>query len=370
MVEKTLNVAVVGAGGIGKHHAEAIAGLNGATLTAICDIDPTRARALAEATGAPRHGADLSTMLTEGGIDAVSICTDHGSHRRLVDVCAKAGVHCIVEKPLSIRLSDAIRMVETAKVAGITMGAIFQRRFVPAAQRMKAAIVAGRIGAVTAAECIAHLGRDQAYFDQADWRGTWAGEGGGALMNQAIHMVDMLQWMVGDPVEIYGRWATLKHGAYANVEDTTVATVAFANGALASIQALTTLDPPYGFRLVVHGLSGATLGLREWPELTQAVTDPWTLEDQPDPREPWELTGETRPGFPMFHKVQLQDFVDAIRAGREPAVTGAEGVKALQMIKGIYLSQHRRMPVRLPLSDDDIAEVERFDTSGWGEVEP
>src|SRR4051812_693131 len=307
MTDRILNVAVAGAGGIGKHHAEAIASLTGARLAAICDIDADKARALADATGAPRHGADLAEMLAEGGIDAVSICTDHGSHGKLVRTCAKAGVHCIVEKPLSIRLSDAIGMVEAVQSAGVTMGAIFQRRFFPAAQRMKAAIVAGRIGPVTSAECIAHLGRDQAYFDQADWRGTWAGEGGGALMNQAIHMVDMLQWMVGDAVEIYGRWATLKHGAYANVEDTTVAVATFANGAIASIQALTTLEPPYGFRLTVHGLSGATLGLREWPELTQAVTDLWTPTDQPDPREAWETTGESRAGFPAFHRAQLQD---------------------------------------------------------------
>jgi predicted dehydrogenase len=361
-MQNSLGLAVVGAGNIGRRHAKAITELSGAHLAAVCDIDAARARALAEQHGVSRHGTSLAGMLKQGGIDAVTICTDHGSHRRLLEICAASGVHCIVEKPLSIRLSEAMRMVETAKAAGITFGAIFQRRFVPAAQRMKAAIDAGRIGRVTSAECIAHLGRDSAYFAQADWRGTWAGEGGGALMNQAIHMVDMLQWMVGDALEIYGRWATLKHGDYSNVEDTTVATVSFANGALASIQALTTLDPAYGFRLAVHGTSGATLGLREWPELTQAVTDLWTLTDQPDPREPWELTGESRPGFPMFHRMQLQDFVDAIRAGRDPAVTGAEGLKALHMIKGIYLSQHRRMPVRLPLDADAIAEVETFDT--------
>jgi UDP-N-acetyl-2-amino-2-deoxyglucuronate dehydrogenase len=370
MSDKILRMAVAGAGGIGKHHAEAIASLRGAALTAICDLDAGRARALAQATGAPRHGIDLTKMLAEGGIDAVSICSDHGSHGRLVEICAGARVHCIVEKPLSIRLSEAIRMVETAGAAGITMGAIFQRRFFPAAQRMKAAIVAGRIGPVTAAECLAHLGRDKAYFDQADWRGTWTGEGGGALMNQAIHMVDMLQWMVGEPKEIYGRWATLKHGDYANVEDTTAAVVTFASGAIATIQALTTLDPPYGFRLTVHGLNGATLGLREWPELTEAITDLWTLTDEPDPREAWEFGDERRPGFPMFHRLQLQDFVDAIHEGREPAVTGAEGLKALHLIKGIYLSQLRRHPVRLPLTVEDIAEVEQYDTQGWPEVEP
>lgn len=365
-MEHSLRIAVAGAGGIGQRHAQAITELHGGELAAVCDIDPARARELADRHGVRRVGTDLAQLLAEGDIDAVTICTDHGSHGRLVDVCAAAGVHCIVEKPLSIRLSEAMRMVETARVAGITFGAIFQRRFFPAAQRMKAAIEAGRIGRITAAECIAHLGRDRAYFARADWRGTWEGEGGGALMNQAIHMVDMLQWMAGDDaVEIYGRWATLRHGDYINVEDTTVATVEFANGALATIQAITTLDPPYGFRLAVHGTSGDTLGLREEPELTQAVTDLWTLKDEPDPREPWELAGEARPGFPLFHRLQLQDFADAIRDGREPAVTGAEGCKALHMIKGIYLSQHRRAPVRLPLTADDIAEVETFDTRPW-----
>ena len=361
-MQNSLGMAVAGAGGIGRRHAKAITEMNGAHLAAVCDIDAARARALADEHGVARHGTDLAAMLKDGGIDAVTICSDHGSHGLLLEICAAAGVHCIVEKPLSIRLSEAVRMVATAKAAGITFGAIFQRRFFPAAQRMKAAIDAGRIGRVTSAECIAHLGRDRAYFARADWRGTWAGEGGGAWMNQAIHMVDMLQWMVGDPVEIYGRWATLKHADYTNVEDTTAAVATFANGALATMQALTTLDPAYGFRLAVHGTSGATLGLREWPELTQAVTDLWTLTDEPDPREPWELAGESRPGFPLFHRLQLQDFADAIRAGREPAITGAEGLKALHMIKGIYLSQHRKMPVRLPLSADDIAEVETFDT--------
>jgi predicted dehydrogenase len=363
-MQKTLRMAVAGAGGIGERHAEAITQLDPAELVAVCDIDAGRASALAARFGAERHGTDLSALLADGGIDAVTICSDHGSHGLLLDKCAAAGVHCIVEKPLSIRLSEATRMVETAQRAGITFGAIFQRRFFPAAQRMKAAIEAGRIGPVTSAECIAHLGRDKAYFDRADWRGTWWGEGGGALMNQAIHMVDMLQWMVGDPVEIYGRWATLKHRDYATVEDTTVATVEFASGALATIQAITTLDPAYGFRLTVHGLNGATLGLREWPELTEAINDLWTLTDEPDPREPWEFAGEERPGFPGFHRLQLQDFAQAILAGREPAVTGAEGLKALHIIKGIYLSHHRRLPVRLPLTADDIAEVEQFDTTG------
>jgi predicted dehydrogenase len=358
----SLSFAIAGAGGIGQRHAKAIASLHGAHLAAICDIDRGKAQALADQHGTKRIATDLKELLASGEIDAVSITSDHGSHAKLLEICAAAKVHAIVEKPLSTRLSEAVRMVETAAQAGITFGAIFQRRFFPAAQRMKQAVVDGRIGTITTAECIAHLGRDKAYFDRAGWRGTWAGEGGGSLMNQAIHMLDMLQWVVGFPDEIYGRWGTLRHGDYINVEDTAVATASFPNGALATIQAITTLNPAYGFRLAVHGTTGDTLGLKEWPELTEATTDLWTLKDAPDPRPAWEIAGESRPGFPEFHRLQLQDFADAIRAGRAPAVTGAEGIKALHMLKAVYLSQHRRLPVRLPLTPDDIAELETFDT--------
>src|SRR5260370_20647120 len=150
------------------------------------------------------------------------------------------------------------------------------RRFFPAAQRMHAAIKEGRIGRITVAECVALLGRDREYFARDAWRGTWKGEGGGALMNQAVHMIDMLLWMVGAPNEVYGRWAALKHGEYIDVEDSACAVVGFENGALATIVATTTLESiekAPGFRLAVHGAGGFPVGMAESPELTQAITD-------------------------------------------------------------------------------------------------
>ena len=146
---------------------------------------------------------------------------------------------------------------------------------------MHKAIVDGRIGRVTVAECVALLGRDRAYFARDAWRGTWQGEGGGALMNQAVHMIDMLLWMVGVPNEVYGRWATLKHGDYIDVEDSSCAVVAFDNGALATIIATTTLESierAPGFRLAVHGAAGHTVGMNKSPELMQAVTDQWPFD--------------------------------------------------------------------------------------------
>ena len=168
---------------------------------------------------------------------------------------------------------------------------------------MHAAIDEGSIGRVTVAECIALLGRDRAYFARDAWRGTWKGEGGGALMNQAIHMIDMLLWMVGVPNEVYGRWATLKHGDYIDVEDTACAVVRFREWRLASIVATTTLESiekAPGFRLAVHGAAGILWGLSERPELTQAITDQWPF----DPRRrstPGRRPRAANPGFPGFH---------------------------------------------------------------------
>src|SRR5690606_31857305 len=147
----------------------------------------------------------------------------------------------------------------------------------------------GRLGRVTAAHLDALLGRDRAYYEQDDWRGTWAGEGGGVLLTMAVHYIDMLNWMLGTPTSVYGRWDTLKHGDYVDVEDVAGAVVTYESGAIATIQAMTTFENGFasqpnpdvahrapGFRLAVHGATGQSVGLDESPELAQAVTDLWT----------------------------------------------------------------------------------------------
>jgi UDP-N-acetyl-2-amino-2-deoxyglucuronate dehydrogenase len=351
----TLRMGVIGCGWIGGVHAEALAALPEVRLVGACDIDGSRAQALADRHGIPRVDIDGTALVRSGAVDAVTVCTPHKAHADLVCAAAEAGVHVIVEKPISTSLAEADRMIAATRAAGVTFGAIFQRRFFPAAQRMKAAIDAGRLGRLTSAQCFAHLSRDRAYFDSADWRGTWESEGGGALMNQAIHMVDMLQWLMGQPVEVYGRWATLRHGDYIDVEDTAVATVEFAGGALAVIHAVTTLDPQFGFRLAVHGTSGDTVGLRELPELTQAVTDVWTFAGEEPVRAAWERAERGRPGLPEFHGIQLRDFVRAVLEGRPPAVTGEEARTSLEIIQAVYRSQRTRQPVSLPVPVGEAA---------------
>jgi len=353
---------LVGCGGIGAVHAKAIELLDEAEVVGVCDLDLARAQKLAEEHGVANVFQDVKSLLDAVPVDAVTIATDHKQHFAPAMAAMTRRVHTIIEKPITVSLGEAHKLLEAARANDVKLGGVFQRRFFPAARRMHAAIVDGRIGRVTVAECIALLGRDRAYFARDAWRGTWKGEGGGALMNQAIHMIDMLLWMVGVPNEVYGRWATLKHGEYIDVEDTACATVGFENGAMASIVATTTLESiekAQGFRLAVHGAKGHTLGLSERPELTQAITDQWPF-DSADKVNAWAAAEGGESGFPGFHSDQLRDFARAILEDREPIVTGFDAVRALEVIKAVYLSEARRAPIVLPMSADDRAEADRI----------
>jgi UDP-N-acetyl-2-amino-2-deoxyglucuronate dehydrogenase len=344
-----VRAGIIGCGGIAKTHAAALAGLPEATFAACCDIDEARARALAAQYDVPHVFTDIGELLNSGTVDMVLICTPHPSHAGIVVAAAEAGVHVLCEKPLTIDLGESDRMVAAAERAGIKFGGIFQRRFWPAAQRIHQAIEAGDLGRLTLAECQVRIWRPREYFAKDAWRGKWATEGGGALMNQAVHAIDLFQWYMGPITEIFGRYATLLHGDYIDVEDTVVATVVFANGALGIIEAATTVKPNLGFKVAVHGTSNAMVSVWEQPEGNAGIIDLWTVQGQEEHRDVFAEGRERVPGFPEFHRLQIQDFVRAVRDDREPAVTGAEARKALEIILAIYHSSRTGLPVRFPL---------------------
>jgi UDP-N-acetyl-2-amino-2-deoxyglucuronate dehydrogenase len=280
----------------------------------------------------------------------VLVCTPHPAHAPVVVAAAEAGVHVLCEKPIAASLADADRMVEAADKAGITFGGIFQRRFWPASQRIRKAIDTGRIGTPTLGECATRLWRSADYYASDPWRGKWATEGGGVLMNQAVHAIDKFQWFMGPAVEVVGRYATLRHGDYIDVEDTAVATVVFQSGALGVIHAASTVNPGFGFRVAVQGDTGATVSVWENPEGVQGINDVWTVPGEESFRAVWEWEEKGKPGFPLFHVLQIQDFLRAILDQRPPAVTGAEAVKSLEIILAIYESSRTGQPVRLPMA--------------------
>ncbi|GAA1220058.1 Gfo/Idh/MocA family oxidoreductase [Rhodoglobus aureus] len=374
---------IIGCGNIGRTHANALVELDEVKLVAVCDIDVEKARAIADAHGVEHVFSSVEAMFAAVELDTVSVATDHKNHFAPSMFAIEHGVNVIVEKPITTSLDEAHQLVAAAKAKGVKLGGVFQRRFFPSAQRMHQAIEDGRLGRIIAAECIAHLGRDRSYFEHDDWRGTWKGEGGGVLMNMTIHMIDMLLWMVGKPTEVYGRWATLKHSEYIDVEDAATAVITFESGALATLQAVTTFENGLvkriggaptpnahtariapGFRLAVHGSLGDTVGMRESPEFMQATTDQWTFDGESNAVDEWYAVEAGHAGFPAFHSNQLQDFALAVLEDREPTVTGEDAYNALEVVKAVYLSESRRMPVKLPMSPADRVEADRVSSGG------
>jgi len=345
-----VRTGIVGCGGIAKTHASALAALPQSEFTACCDVDEARARATAAQYHLPHVFTDVHALMRSGTVDMVCVCTPHPSHAAIVIAAAEAGVHVLCEKPLTIDLAEADRMIATTDRAGVKFGGIFQRRFWPAAQRIRRAIDDGKLGRITYGECQTRIWRPREYFARDAWRGKWATEGGGALMNQAVHAIDLFQWYMGPIVEIYGHYATLAHGDYIDVEDTVVATALCANGAMGTITATTSVNPNFGFKVAVHGDSGAYVSVWEQPESTEGIIDLWTVVGEEEHTDVFDPARVRRPGFPEFHQLQIEEFLQAILADRAPAVTGAESRKSLEIILAIYQSQRSGQPVRLPLT--------------------
>lgn len=344
-----VRMALIGCGKIAAIHALALDTLPGSDFVACCDRDVGRAEAMAARHNVPHVFTDAEELFDSGLVDAALVCTPHPAHEPVVVAAAGAGIHVLCEKPLATTIGAADRMIAATARAGVTFGVIFQRRFWPAAQRIRAAIDSGKIGKITLGECTVRLWRGPEYFAQDPWRGTWATEGGGILMNQAVHSIDHFQWFMGRAVEVTGRIATLRHGAYIDVEDTAVATIVFENGALGVIQASSTFQPAFGFRVAIHGDTGATAGLWERNEGELGVNDIWTIDGETTMRDKWLAEDDGVKGFPQFHLLQIEDFIQAVLDDRAPAVTGADARKSLEIILAIYESSRTGQPVTLPL---------------------
>jgi UDP-N-acetyl-2-amino-2-deoxyglucuronate dehydrogenase len=349
MRSERVRVALVGCGKIAAIHAKALAALPEADFVACCDREIDRAADLAAQYGVPNVSDDVVDLFRSGMVDAALVCTPHPAHEPVVMAAADAGVHVLCEKPIATTLVEADRMIAAADRAGIKFGVIFQRRFWPSVQRMRAAIDAGKIGTPILGECAVRLWRGPDYFAMDPWRGKWATEGGGVLMNQAVHSIDHFQWFMGRAVEVSGRIATLRHGGYIDVEDTAVATVRFESGALGVIHASSTFQPAYGFRVAVHGDNGATISVWERNEGELGVNDVWSIPGEEALREQWLAEDDGKEGFPDYHILQIQEFLQAILADRDPAVTGAEARKSLEIILAIYESSRTSLPVPLPM---------------------
>jgi UDP-N-acetyl-2-amino-2-deoxyglucuronate dehydrogenase len=287
-------------------------------------------------------------MLLRPDVDVVILCTPSGLHPNQAVAAAQAGKHVITEKPMAITLEGADRMIRACRERGVTLSVIFQYRFNRDALRLKRAVEAGLFGGPVLGNAFVHWHRTQAYYDESrGWRGTWSLDGGGALMNQSIHAIDLLQWILGPVESVSGYAHTLVHAIEA--EDTASVALRFASGALGVIQGTTSAHEDSPLRIEIRGTEGsATLEgprLTGWqPRLEEEVLSARDLEALPE-------CSEVEP-LGIAHRRQLEEIFAALREGREPPVPGEEARKALEIVLGIYRSAAIGGPVTFPLEPE------------------
>lgn len=354
-----LRAAIVGCGKVAPTHALAWQRLPGVDLVGVCSHHQPRAAALAAQLGVSAW-TDLGEMLRQQRVDVLSVCTPHPAHVEAIEIAAAAGVHVICEKPLAIDLELCDRALAVTAAAGVTLGVVSQRRFYEPVRRVREAIDSGRIGRPILAQTTVLGFRDEAYYRADPWRGTWAGEGGGVMVSQCTHQIDVLLWLLGPVDELYGYWENFTHPTI-EVEDTAVAVIRFRSGAVATLALSNSVNPGLYGRIHIHGSTGASIGvqLESGSPFIAGVTekadppfnDLWTIQGEADRLEGWRAEDAQRPWDLMthYHERQLADFLDAARNGRPPLVTGADGRAVVELFSAIYDSRRRRAPVTFPL---------------------
>ncbi|MCE9603734.1 MAG: Gfo/Idh/MocA family oxidoreductase [Planctomycetia bacterium] len=358
---KKIRTALVGCGKVGRIHASALSHSAEAEFVAVCDHAFERAEKFARDFGV-RPFSDLTTLFRETGAEALLVATPHPLHAAAVLAAAEAGAHALVEKPLAASLEDCDRMLDAVRRAGVKLGVISQRRLYEPVQRMKQAIDAGKIGRPVLGVFSMFSWRDEAYYASDPWRGKWSTEGGGVLVNQSPHQLDILQWLMGEIDEVSGYWANLNH-PYIEVEDTAVAMIRFRSGGLATITTSLAQKPGLFTKVHIHGSNGASVGVETdrgatfvagMSEIAEpALNDLWTISGEEHLLAEFQATDRARfreiKPTEHYHALQIQDFLQAIRDDRPPLVTGDEGRIVVAMFAAIYQSQRDHGPVKMPL---------------------
>jgi predicted dehydrogenase len=333
--------AIIGVGNIAPIHAAAMHAIPQGEIVAVATRNEARGRAFAAEHGGAWY-ADYEKLLAEARPDVVAICSPHDLHLPMTVAAAQAGAHVLCEKPMARNTAECDGMIAACEAAGVTLGVAFQGRFEPLSLRLKAGLDAGKIGRLLWASANTLWLRTDAYYASAPWRGTWAHEGGGVLINQAIHAIDLLLSLTGMPEKITARMRTLNHKI--EVEDAALAILEYGGGALGLIQATTIAHPGYPERLEFLGSAGSVVFNKGEAKLDWRIADPpEELNEQAEVSSgaaaPMDITA-------AGHTALYRDFVAAIHEGRAPQVDGREGRKSVSVVEGIYRSAERGETVR------------------------
>lgn len=348
-----MNYALIGCGRIAVNHIKASLN-NKLHIVAVCDVLPEKMDALLEkydlqSDNSIAHYTDYQQMLIEHPeLELISIATESGIHAEIALACIDAGVNVIIEKPMAMNMADADEIILRSEAKGVKVSACHQNRFNVAVQELRRAIEGGRFSRLSHGSIHVRWNRDHGYYDQAPWRGTWA-QDGGCLMNQCIHGIDLLRWMLGDEVEeVYGATAQQFHD-YLEAEDIGMAVVKFKNGAVGTIEGTTNVYPKnLEETLYVFGETGTVkLGGTSTNNI-----DVWDFADEGESDEKNKgLQEATSNVYGNGHTSLFADMMDAITHDRRPYVDAVAGRNALEMVLAIYKSQQTGAPVKLPLTD-------------------
>ena len=356
-----LRTGIIGCGKVGDFHAKAFEALENSEFTAVCDNNIERARAFADRYGVKAYD-DIEAMIRECKLDVVSVCTPHPLHANPAVAAADCGCNVLIEKPLASSLEDCDRIIEAGDRNHVTIGTMVQRRFYRPCMRIHQAIEDGKIGRPVLG-MVTMLGwRDKNYYDSDPWRGSWKGEGGGVMVNQAPHQIDLLQWYMGEVDEIYGVWKNLNH-PYIEVEDTAVAVIKFKNGGVGNIVVSNSQNPALFGKVHVFGENGAGVGVQTdggamfvagMSSITEApYNDLWTVAGEENMLETWKKEDtdffNSVDSMYYYHREQIKDFVDAVQKGEKPLVDAREGRKTVEIFTGIYRATETNSVIKFPI---------------------
>ncbi|MGI6206846.1 MAG: Gfo/Idh/MocA family protein [Anaerolineae bacterium] len=350
MSGKQYGIALVGAGVIAPVHTEAISALPNARLVAVCDVAKEKADALAAKYGA-QSCQSLEEVLDRDDVDIVDVVVWSGRHAQIGVEAAKAGKHVFVTKPIDVTLENIDRLIEACEQNGVKLGAVHQFRSYPSYRAAKDAVASGAMGKMVIGNTFVPWYRSQSYYDGDEWRGTWQWDGGGALMNQGVHYVDLLQWIMGGVKEVFAYADIAAHHERIEVEDVAVAAVRFLDGSIGTIQASTSTYKGLPARMDLHGEKGNIFLVSD--EITY-----WDVEDTPQPEDTGKSAGTTGAADPRAalrrpavdaHVDQIGAFIRAIEENGTPMIDGREARKAVEINLAIYKSAREGKPVSLPL---------------------
>lgn len=356
-----IGVGIVGCGMISHFHAKAIDEIRGAEVVACF----SRSKASAVDFASQYGGSDfdsLEEMLADPKVDVVSICTPSGAHMEPAVAAANAGKHVIIEKPLEITLKRCDAIIKACEKNGVVLSTIFPSRFHSSSRLLKKAIEAGRFGTLSLGDAYVKWFRTQEYYDSGAWRGTWDLDGGGALMNQAIHCVDLLTWLMGPVAQLSAQTATLAHDRI-EVEDVATASLRFENGALGVIEATTAAFPGMLKKIEIHGSTGSAVieeeDIKVWEFAKARAADKKVLAQYADANETGGGASDPSAIGHAAHAMQFRDFFKAIKSGTQPLIDGHEGRRSVEIILAIYKAAETGKTIQLPLAKDPVLKARK-----------